>query len=211
MGAVVSTITGLPSRSAWVTRRASAASRRGQFFAAAQSSSTTSRSGPLPRNWAHFKGLYHYGNRAIVSYTVDETPVLEMPGAICYFNPGGEVLRDDGSPETIAWITIAVVILAPVSEELIFRVILQGALRSKLSASVSIAISSVTFVLVHGFPDMLALLPLAVVFGYVYERTHSYLAVVRESRLRIRRASFRRVISLLKSGRSGSHPTNTDR
>ena len=42
----------------------------------------------------------------------------------------------------------------------------------------SIAISSVAFVMVHGFPDMLALLPLAVVFGYVYERTHSYLAVV---------------------------------
>ena len=38
--------------------------------------------------------------------------------------------------------------------------------------------AAVLFVLVHPFPDMLGLLPLAVGFGYVYERTHSYLAVV---------------------------------
>ncbi len=35
--------------------------------------------GPLPRDWAHYKGLYHQGNRVIVSYTVGETSVLEMP------------------------------------------------------------------------------------------------------------------------------------
>jgi putative heme-binding domain-containing protein len=36
--------------------------------------------GPLPRDWAHYKGLYHYGNNAIISYTVGKTGVLEMPG-----------------------------------------------------------------------------------------------------------------------------------
>jgi putative heme-binding domain-containing protein len=36
--------------------------------------------GPLPRDWAHYQGLYHHGNRVIVSYTVGETEVLEMPG-----------------------------------------------------------------------------------------------------------------------------------
>ena len=35
--------------------------------------------GPLPRDWAHYKGLYHHGNRVIVSYTVGDTAVLEMP------------------------------------------------------------------------------------------------------------------------------------
>ncbi|MCA9248015.1 MAG: c-type cytochrome [Planctomycetales bacterium] len=35
--------------------------------------------GPLPRNWAHYKGLYHHGQKRIVSYTVGETEVLEMP------------------------------------------------------------------------------------------------------------------------------------
>ena len=38
------------------------------------------RYGPLPREWAHFKGMYHYGDRAIVDYTVGETTISEMPG-----------------------------------------------------------------------------------------------------------------------------------
>jgi putative heme-binding domain-containing protein len=36
--------------------------------------------GPLPRSWAHYRGLYHHGSRAIVSYTIADTSVLEMPG-----------------------------------------------------------------------------------------------------------------------------------
>jgi putative heme-binding domain-containing protein len=36
--------------------------------------------GPLPRSWAHFTGLYHYGHQAILSYTVGGTPILDMPG-----------------------------------------------------------------------------------------------------------------------------------
>ena len=35
--------------------------------------------GPLPRDWAHYKGLYHHGSRVIVSYTVGRTRVLDMP------------------------------------------------------------------------------------------------------------------------------------
>jgi putative heme-binding domain-containing protein len=35
--------------------------------------------GPLPRSWARYKGLYHYGQQAILSYTVGDAAVLEMP------------------------------------------------------------------------------------------------------------------------------------
>jgi putative heme-binding domain-containing protein len=35
--------------------------------------------GPLPRSWAKYRGLYHYGNQAIISYTVGQAAVLEMP------------------------------------------------------------------------------------------------------------------------------------
>src|SRR5262249_47181119 len=35
--------------------------------------------GPLPRWWAQYKGLYHFGNQVIVSYTVGSVKVLEMP------------------------------------------------------------------------------------------------------------------------------------
>jgi putative heme-binding domain-containing protein len=38
--------------------------------------------GPLPRSWAHYRGLYHYGNQAVLSYTVGDTDVLELPGLV---------------------------------------------------------------------------------------------------------------------------------
>ena len=38
------------------------------------------RYGPLPRAWGRFRGLYQHGDQVIVSYTVGETEVLEMPG-----------------------------------------------------------------------------------------------------------------------------------
>jgi len=35
--------------------------------------------GPLPRDWAHYKGLYVNGNRVVLSYTVGARGVLESP------------------------------------------------------------------------------------------------------------------------------------
>jgi putative heme-binding domain-containing protein len=36
--------------------------------------------GPLPRNWGKYRGLYHAGDRVVLSYTVGDTAVLESPG-----------------------------------------------------------------------------------------------------------------------------------
>ena len=36
--------------------------------------------GPLPRNWAYFKGLYRHGDRVILAYTVGTAEILETPG-----------------------------------------------------------------------------------------------------------------------------------
>jgi putative heme-binding domain-containing protein len=36
--------------------------------------------GPFPKSWMAFKGLYHAGDRAVLSYTVGTTEVLESPG-----------------------------------------------------------------------------------------------------------------------------------
>ena len=33
--------------------------------------------GPLPRPWAHYKGLYHHGNQTVISYSVGKADVLE--------------------------------------------------------------------------------------------------------------------------------------
>jgi hypothetical protein len=38
--------------------------------------------GPLPANWAHFKGLYLHGDQTILSYSVGDVNVLEMPSAV---------------------------------------------------------------------------------------------------------------------------------
>jgi hypothetical protein len=38
--------------------------------------------GPLPRDYAHWKGLYVNGDRVVYSYTVGSTEVLETPGLI---------------------------------------------------------------------------------------------------------------------------------
>jgi putative heme-binding domain-containing protein len=37
--------------------------------------------GPLPREWAQFKGSYAYGDQTIISYTVGDAPILELEGA----------------------------------------------------------------------------------------------------------------------------------
>ncbi len=36
--------------------------------------------GPLPRDWAHYEGLYLHGNRAVLHYTVGDAVVHELPG-----------------------------------------------------------------------------------------------------------------------------------
>ncbi|WP_373520952.1 DUF6797 domain-containing protein, partial [Aquiflexum sp.] len=36
--------------------------------------------GPLPREWAHYKGLYQYRDRVIISYTVGQAKILETFG-----------------------------------------------------------------------------------------------------------------------------------
>jgi hypothetical protein len=38
------------------------------------------RFGPLPRDWTHYKGLYQYEGKTIISYTVGKAPVLELFG-----------------------------------------------------------------------------------------------------------------------------------
>lgn len=40
------------------------------------------KEGPLPRDWAHFKGLYLHGDRVLLSYTVGDMTVLETPDCI---------------------------------------------------------------------------------------------------------------------------------
>lgn len=93
-------------------------------------------------------------------------------------NPYLQYLQQDASPELVAWICFAAIVIAPLSEELMFRVILQGALEAFLPAAAAVGIVAVVFSSVHPWPDSLPLIPLAVILGYTYYRRRSYLAVV---------------------------------
>lgn len=88
------------------------------------------------------------------------------------------LLREHPGPATVGWIVLAVVALAPLAEELVFRVTLQGWLQTRVRPTWAIGIGAVVFSAVHGWPDAVPLLPLAVILGYVYWRRHDYLAVV---------------------------------
>lgn len=93
-------------------------------------------------------------------------------------NPLLRLLADDPEYVTLALITFVAAVIAPLSEELIFRVILQGSLTTVMPARLAIPIVAVAFSAVHGPVDGLALLPLALVLGCVFQRRHSYVAVV---------------------------------
>ena len=95
-------------------------------------------------------------------------------------DPEHELLRmltTEGTWRNWLWVSVTAIIAAPLAEELLFRLLLQGWLEERLPPVAAIAISSLLFCLVHRFPDSLALLPLALVLGYVQYRRRSYLTV----------------------------------
>ena len=80
-------------------------------------------------------------------------------------------------------IVLTAVILAPLMEELLYRVIILGGLLNcknitMSSTAVAVGITSVLFAFAHGFPDSLALLPLAAAIAWTYHQRRSYRTVL---------------------------------
>ncbi len=87
-------------------------------------------------------------------------------------------------------VTVAAVVMAPLVEEFMVRVILQGWLEKKqreyrlrrgdLSERPAgfgpIVVSGVIFAALHGWPDAVALFVLSLFLGYAYQRTHRIIA-----------------------------------
>ncbi len=84
-----------------------------------------------------------------------------------------------GNPLEISLLVFSAVILAPLWEELIFRGLLYGYLKSRMSVFAALLVSSLIFSAYHFNLD--ALMPLLIVgiaTGYIYERTRSlYFAI----------------------------------
>lgn len=89
-----------------------------------------------------------------------------------------QLLRDDATAATLFWLTVAAVVLAPLSEELMFRVILQGWLLARWPRHAAIVGTALLFAAVHGWPDAIPLIPLALILGYVNYHFRNYTAVV---------------------------------
>jgi uncharacterized protein len=87
-------------------------------------------------------------------------------------------LVETGNETVLIGVAVAAVIAAPLTEELIFRVIFQGLLESRLRPAAAILLPALAFAAIHGIYDALPLFPLAVVLGIVYHLRRSYIAVV---------------------------------
>lgn len=111
-------------------------------------------------------------------------PVLTLMLATVWLRRSDEknallrLLEQDRGLTTLAWILLAAVVLAPLIEELLFRVILLGWLKTKTTSHHAIGISSLAFAFIHGPLDGAALLPLALLLGSLYDRQQRYLSVV---------------------------------
>lgn len=88
------------------------------------------------------------------------------------------LLAESPDPLVIFGLTCTAVIAAPLSEELLFRVTLQGWWQQRIGSKWAVPVIALLFAMVHGYRDGLALIPLALLLGYVYDRQRDYLAVV---------------------------------
>lgn len=93
-------------------------------------------------------------------------------------HPFLEMMTTGVGVKVLALILMTAVILAPLVEELQFRVIVLGGLAQLGYPMLGLCISSILFAFAHGFPDSLALVPLAVALGYTYLRRRSYITVM---------------------------------
>jgi len=88
------------------------------------------------------------------------------------------ILENNNGHGVLAWIVASVVVVGPLAEELLYRVVLQGWLQSHIAPWKAIVFSTAIFCLAHQPTDMLPLVPLALILGHIYYRRRSYVAVV---------------------------------
>ena len=93
-------------------------------------------------------------------------------------HPFLEMLDQGISVAMIAMIIVMAVFIAPVVEELQFRIVVLGGIAQLGWPKAALVFSSILFAFAHGFPDSIALIPLAFALGYTYLRRRSYVTVM---------------------------------
>lgn len=121
---------------------------------------------------------------AFQAFLVAYMPTVVLRGFLVYLiddeasHPLLKMLQQDPPLDILAMIFFTAVIVAPIVEELVFRVVIMGGLLKVSPTWVAVVVSSVLFGLAHGFPDSIALLPLAFVLAYTYHQRRSYRTVI---------------------------------
>ncbi|WP_145265676.1 CPBP family intramembrane glutamic endopeptidase [Calycomorphotria hydatis] len=89
------------------------------------------------------------------------------------------LMYENPEPTVIVLVAASVLLSAPLTEELMFRVILQRWLVTMTHRRwFGILAIAVGFALVHGWRDALPLMPLAITLGWLYEQRNSFLSIV---------------------------------
>ncbi|MFM7924490.1 MAG: lysostaphin resistance A-like protein [Planctomycetaceae bacterium] len=104
--------------------------------------------------------------------------LTQLTGAVPDRNPLLEILDSETGPLLLLLIVFTAVVVAPIAEELQFRVVLLGGLQQLGLPRRGILLSSTMFTLAHGFPDCIALIPLTAGLCYTWQRRGSYLTCV---------------------------------
>ena len=75
-------------------------------------------------------------------------------------------------------IFVAIVIVTPIFEEVVFRGLMQGALRRKFGAVAGVIASTLLFTLVHAVGVWVAVAALGLLLAYIYDRTRNILVPI---------------------------------
>jgi CAAX protease family protein len=152
---------------------------------------------PLLRDERRLIGLHLENPKAqcqsgVVGFTLAILPVALIVAAVAYFKTPDQIhsllqlIQKEPSFEVIAWSVLSAVVAAPLSEELLYRVLFQeGLIVAGYSPRLVIPGVAIFFCLNHANPNdpssflqTLPLLPLALLLGWVYHSRNSYLASV---------------------------------
>jgi membrane protease YdiL (CAAX protease family) len=87
-------------------------------------------------------------------------------------------LLSSANGSEVVGVTLAAVVAAPLTEELIFRVLFQGILESVVPTWIAVLLPALAFAAMHGRYDAIPLFPLALVLGILFHVRRSYVAVV---------------------------------
>lgn len=120
----------------------------------------------------------------VLGFLAAVIPVLLVLGVMLPFrseqtaHPILQMLQQDSSFVTLFWVVIAAIVLAPLVEEILYRVVIQSWLQRVSGERVGLLVTAFLFAGVHRLPDAIPLIPLALILGYVYQQRRCFLTVV---------------------------------